>query len=1021
MGKGLEKMNVPIPLLGSLDTKSDEYSVKPGDFLTLENAVRKKLGNIKKRFGFDPLSTDILPSGSLSSASKLAVFKNELILMDGDQLYSYYENEDAWVAKGYISNCFAETEELFSETVSPTIGGVILGSDTEIIGNIQVTVWVEYDGTATYKSYLTATDLNTGATIDYKRRISPTTNTRYSPKVVNINGSFYLFIQEGTYHIDYFTYDPSTLTLGSVVTLVSTIDAVAGFDVIGFAGGVAVAYPPSATSVSIAIYNTSLVSVGSVTVNDTPKTGTYIALSKNSDETIFAASYVLSDDASVRFFAVDETGSSEIGVQTVCDVSSSYGASSVFDGSSKCVSAFKSDAIVFFHDWTLTDATGATRFAVAKNEWSISGAAFAGTSLIGKGVYINSKPFLKDSKVYCFIGVDGSPIRLTPGVSRVFSYLVNDDDFTSTISGRIVARFIKSAPGSYVNISKCPSYGNTFYSSFTTITRIAVLTSTLPTKAGVSTRKVIFDDNELYQSKQIGGNLLIAGGVVKAYDGRSVVELGFFHEASFYAYAEGAGSIAAGTRFYMCLYEWTDNFGQIHRSAPSLQLTVTLTSAHSVVLSANCYFPTDKHSANDRTDIRIRFYRTVNGGNIFYFIGETDNDFTANIVTFTDDVTDANLITGEQIYTTGGEVENVAPPACRSLIVGGNRVFVTGLEDKGLFWFSKKFIINEGVQFADVFTRRADQRSQLLSDERIVGGEEMDGKLIILKEASIIYQTGDGPLNTGLDDTFTSPDLLSTDGGATEPFATILTPVGIMYKGSKGIYVLRRNLSAEYIGAQVEDFNDEYITSAVLLSDQNEVRFTTLEGSLLCYNYYFNQWSVFTNYDSVGGVVWKGVYCHLKDTGVVNKEATDYIDSAASIPLKIGTGWIKLSGIQNYQRIYKVLLLGRWKSDHTIRLDVYYDYQDFIQDTYTLTPFDSSTYPVSTKPTNTNLYAQVNDGTYQFEVKLNKQKCQAVRFLITDQPVAPYGESFELVDMTIQVGIKKGTMKVQKNKRGISA
>jgi hypothetical protein len=104
-------------------------------------------------------------------------------------------------------------------------------------------------------------------------------------------------------------------------------------------------------------------------------------------------------------------------------------------------------------------------------------------------------------------------------------------------------------------------------------------------------------------------------------------------------------------------------------------------------------------------------------------------------------------------------------------------------------------------------------------------------------------------------------------------------------------------------------------------------------------------------------------------------------------------------------------------SKHTVTLNVYYDYQNYITDTYTLTPL-SSGYETSSKPTLSNLYAGGNDGQYQYRIHLHKQKCEAIQFEIIDVPdaVTP-GESFQLTNMTLEVAIKTGSFKTSEKKQ----
>lgn len=63
------------------------------------------------------------------------------------------------------------------------------------------------------------------------------------------------------------------------------------------------------------------------------------------------------------------------------------------------------------------------------------------------------------------------------------------------------------------------------------------------------------------------------------------------------------------------------------------------------------------------TTLVLQIYRTSSGGTDFFLVGEVTNGTT----TFTDRVTDEDLITREALYTNGGEADNTSPPVCSAL------------------------------------------------------------------------------------------------------------------------------------------------------------------------------------------------------------------------------------------------------------------------------------------------------------------------------------------------------------------
>ena len=106
----------------------------------------------------------------------------------------------------------------------------------------------------------------------------------------------------------------------------------------------------------------------------------------------------------------------------------------------------------------------------------------------------------------------------------------------------------------------------------------------------------------------------------------------------------------------------------------------------------------------------------------------------------------------------------------------------------------------------------------------------MDEKLVIFEDDRIFYLTGSGPNATGQQNNFSDPQLVTSDVGCSNTRSIVQTPKGLMFMSNKGIYLLDRGLSTHYIGAPVEAYNSLTITSAILIQDENQVRFTASDG-----------------------------------------------------------------------------------------------------------------------------------------------------------------------------------------------
>jgi hypothetical protein len=324
-------------------------------------------------------------------------------------------------------------------------------------------------------------------------------------------------------------------------------------------------------------------------------------------------------------------------------------------------------------------------------------------------------------------------------------------------------------------------------------------------------------------------------------------------------------------------------------------------------------------------------------------------------------------------------------------------LWVAGLEDDNEVAYSKKKLYGECVNFSDFFRIRFDS-SQYSITGGITGIGYMDGSFIAFKRNSIFYVRGDGPNELGQNDTFTDPEMISSDTGCVDSRSVVLTPMGLMFKGEKGIYMLERGLNTSFIGSGVEEFNAYSVTSAVLVDAKNQVIFSLMDANTsnrykLVYDYFSKQWSVDTGIRAEDGDILDGAHVVLDSVTHIPAKQTPAIfsDNGTVFSSKIKTPWIKVSGIQDFARMYSMTIIGNFKSAHTLRVTAYYDYATNYSEIYNVVPL-------------------VSDSQYQYRIHLKKQKCEAVQFVIED--INPVGESMILTAISLEVGAKQGTMKL---------
>lgn len=431
--------------------------------------------------------------------------------------------------------------------------------------------------------------------------------------------------------------------------------------------------------------------------------------------------------------------------------------------------------------------------------------------------------------------------------------------------------------------------------------------------------------------------------------------------------------------------ETTITLSAIALSTQSAQ-TYTIGNLYGVNLQMPTYRVTNKTSVSDV------LYRTQDNQTLLYRSTPVDapvlNSTTEDFAYLFDSVSDITLAGNQQLYTTGGEVDNSSPPSSSSICTYKNRAVLIPNENPLSFWYSKQVIPGSPVEFSADFIQNIDS----------LGGPlfaiaAMDDKLILFKENNIFYMVGEGPTPSGALNDFSEPQLIATDTGCANPASIVLTPAGLMYQSAKGIYLLARNMTVSYIGADIETYNSYPVTSAVLMEKVNQVRFTISLGVDLVYDYYFGQWSIFTNISAVDACLFNGVYTYLTSSGLVNQETTNYTDNGSFIQLSMTTSWMSLAGLQGFQRIWRLLVLGNYQSPHVLNINTAVDFSTSFE--------QNTTFNVPTAPPK-----------YEYRVHMKQQKCTAIQFQIYDTQSSPYAEGFRLSEITLEVGIKKGANKL---------
>lgn len=626
------------------------------------------------------------------------------------------------------------------------------------------------------------------------------------------------------------------------------------------------------------------------------------------------------------------------------------------------------------------------------------------------GVGLYAKQFYMDDQIYGVFVLD---------TELQSSYFVMDD------SAHIVSKMANGVAGGILNTGVT---GHSYVISDTQIltstqikTRNATDSGTFFSLLGIMATLLNFAPSTRNVSAQLGDNLHIGGGFLQMYDGTAVVEHGFHYYPEIItagATTTIGGFMSDGNYGYKALYSWIDAYGQQHRSAPTPNvLNVTLSGGTSTQTQA-VQVPTLRLTA--KLNVTIELYRTENNGTTYYKVNPvatpTFNNKAVNFVTIVDTLSDSDLISRETLYTTGGELDNIAAPAAQIVAThtASSRIILLGLENENTLQFSKIQNTGQPVTFSDQYTVPIDPVGG-----KLTMGISMDEKFVIFEEDALFYVSGTGPNNNGEQNDFTEPQLLSNDVGCTNPQSVVLTPVGIMFKSRKGIYLLGRDLSLTYIGQQVEKFNSQTISSAKIVGELNQVRFTCSDGEALVYNYHLARWATFDNHTALSSEVLGNEYYYIRQDGTLFKENREsFLDNGSPINIDVVLGWLSFGGLQGFGRVYSVYVLGEFFSPHMLNASFAYDFNEVFTEEITINPLDfvSNVRYGDSSPYGSESPEGGSGNVYQMRIDLTKQKCESFQLRLHDIG-SNTGEGLSLSAVTLLVGVIPGPNRITAGKK----
>jgi hypothetical protein len=890
----LQKQPIQISFGQGVDTKTDKFQVQMGKFLSLVNTKFDKGGQLTKRDGFPLITT--APTDNLTTLLTLG----DSLLATGNSLYAYNNQTMSWTNKGTVQPISLSTSAAVRTSSSQVTSDSVTASNG-------LSMVVYQDGTG---SYYKIVDTDSG-----QSRVNSVSlgSTATQPRAILLGSYFvvvYLVSVSGTPTMRYVAVPVNNpdapLAVASITTAIASTSV--AFDVCvanNFAyimwnasdGGGAVRYVRLSNTL---VLTTEVAVAGAVAnlcciVPDTtlPTANIWIVWYTAAGTTVsarlvnFQLTIVLATTSVVTATTIAGlTGTSQQNVLSlIYQVQNDYS-----------YAAIRSD---YLQKKTVTSA-----------------GVVSSASTILRGVGLSSKAFLaNNSTTYLMVNYRGA---YQP------SYFLID------VNGTVLARLAYQNGTGALSGNTVPSVtvlDDVAHVSYLRRTQLLPINrtqgSTAPSvysQAGVDLAVIDINTTQQY-SAEAANCLHLTGGQIWQYDGVTPVEHSFhvFPEDVAVSTSTSGGSITDQQYFYIFIYEWTDGSGLIHRSAPSIPVGIVTAGGNTSTNTVNVptLRLTSKPSINS---VRIVGYRWSAANQVYYqftsITSPTLNNTSVDSVTFTDTLADASIIGNPVLYTTGAVVENIAAPAANDITMFKSRAVIIDAEDPNTLWYSKQLLEGTPIEFSDLFTIYV---SPAVGNSAISGPctavSNMDDKLIIFKKNSIYYVTGNGPDITGANNDFSEPTYITSAAGCENPRSIVLTPNGLMFQSDKGIWLLKRDLGTQYIGDAVEQYNNEAIVSALTIPGTNQVRFVLDNGITLMYDYYYGQWTTWTGAAAISSTLFENKQTLLNSFGQILQESPGtYIDGPGNpVLVSFTTAWIKLIGLQSYQRAYYCYLLGGLK------------------------------------------------------------------------------------------------------------
>lgn len=973
---------VSIPFRAGMDEKVDPRQAPPGTLTSLKNGVFSRTGEIRKRQG----TTALTAMAGGVTAKRIFTRGDDLCAIGSDgYVWSYNLSAAAWIQHDLApewSASWSYPVDTMSSVSCPSVA---------YYGGLAVLSWCGgWQTSAPAEVYVSIIEVATGA------RVMPITKVASQGKhprlVITSAGVCVLGWVDGA-------GSPADLKVVSVSLTAFTVSAattlVAG-DLTGYGAGFEPTWDMEAATATriTAVYCSATV-------------GAYMKVLR-----FKSVGFAVSGPQTLPWAGVHVAG---ISVSTFGEeyahyswVSNANFYSAVWDvgGAAEVLyTGPAQDPTLPTRETAILALSATAHYVVFGKESAVhvvAGAA-SGNAVACDGVPV-SKPFISGSRVYCLFAVQR--LRDYAGGASFLqadSVMLAELPFPNTSGATLPALpagnlGMRLAGEQYMFAS---AVARVSANEWLLVSTVTTDTSSAQMRQTLQLSHLKKDDAARWKAAPCLALSMLSGAVPTWFDGATVGDVGFV--GSLPTLTGGAGGTFAAPNVLLMAVcaERRDAQGILHRGPPYQTSYTLLLAETSVVLVVNHLALTSKQKSLNASatgglasaPYLAVFSSDANGSLLYRLSAEPDfRSIVNNPSRTTGTITHTGTLpsgTRKLLYTTGGVLEDVAPPTFRDVVVHRNRLWaISG--DLRTVWFSKAMSDNPQVfpGFNETLTLRVDDGGDL------VALASQDAVLLILTTKGIFYVEGDGPPATGLGSDLAPPRRVNVDVGCLDARSVVSTSLGTFFQGTDSrIYLLTRGMELQRIAAPVEETLASFpvVTSAVIVPEHDHVRFTCTTtagttGVTLVYDLVAGQWSRFEYNDgtascaATSAVMWRGSYVFSTYDGkVLQESAASWLDLGTTwVSLQIETAWITTAGAQAFQRVRRVQVLGEYVTAHGFTVEQSVDFK--------------TTYPQTT----TFLEAAVLVNRDRATVHLGAQngmnpRCAAYRARITDTAPAVLG------------------------------